>query len=132
MNRDEILKLSNDELNDKIEELLGNEVVYGYVFENKRISCPENLPGCLVAHYRKAPRLIRNFAEDIAEAWTLLRMVPDARWGVYELDEGGWTAFAMKRSTPGWINVGEAQGVSPALAIVRAVVSIMEENNKGE
>ena len=127
MTYDEILKLSNDELNDKIEELLGNEVIKGYVFENKRIPCPDNRPGCLVLHWGLIPRKVRNFAGDIALAWGLLSVIPGARWGLHELDVGGWTAFAMKQSEPGWVSCGEGEGDTAPPAIARAFVIAMEE-----
>lgn len=79
MTQDEIMKLSNEKLNAKVEELHGNEIVKGYVFESKRIPCPDGDPACLAIHYGLVPRKVTDFAGDIAAAWELVKALPDSR-----------------------------------------------------
>jgi hypothetical protein len=75
---------------------------------------------------------VPDYPTDIAAAWGLLSVIPNVRWGLHELDAGGWTAFAMKRSDPGWVNCGEGEGDVAPLAITRAFIMAMEDDDAKE
>jgi len=78
-------------------------------------------------HKRQPP----DYPNNIAAAWVLTSNVPECRWSVYELDEGGWAANVMGKIEPlnghtRWAIVAESGPDTAPRAITKAFIMAME------
>ena len=144
MTKDEVMATSKEELQIKAAELMGwlfiplkdcpdgwreiydeNSQQGVITLDEKRSVLP--ISGDLNVREAKL-HSYPDYPNNIVAAWELLSAIPGIRWGIHELSAGGWTAFAMKRSEPGWVNCGDAEGNTAPLAITRAFVLAMENS----
>lgn len=128
MNKDEVMALSNKELQIKAAELAGDWIADGAVFRDKR--------GKLIIEKLPPEQIetipFRDYPNDIAAAMGLAETIADQYWLELKTPfQAGDPFFAgfTPLATTGWNGVPDNQcpGEKPGQAITRAFILAMEE-----